>query len=133
MKSLSIELTEVTVHKCSKKRCFQNIGGIYKKTLTAKYKFRLQSVIWLLCPQALKPKNAQENWAFDVLYVHMYVFCKSISCLFSSGMKLGVKQCRDITDFALHCFLRVSLFLFYIYQNLGRKPPYKKLLKILWL
>ena len=40
MESSSIELIEVIVHKCSKKRCFQNIAGTYKKTPTAKYNFR---------------------------------------------------------------------------------------------
>ena len=40
MESFSIELIEVIAQKCSKKRCFQNIGGTYKKTLTAKYNFK---------------------------------------------------------------------------------------------
>ena len=40
MESFSIELTEVIVHKCSKKRCFKNIGGTYKKTPTLKYNVR---------------------------------------------------------------------------------------------
>ena len=40
MESFSIELIEAIVHKCSKKRFFQNIGGTYKKTHTAKYNFR---------------------------------------------------------------------------------------------
>ena len=40
MDSFSIEIIEVTVHKCSKKRCFRNIGGTYKKTLPVKYIFR---------------------------------------------------------------------------------------------
>ena len=41
MKSFSIELIKVIVHKCSKKRCFRNIGGTYKKTPTAKYKLQI--------------------------------------------------------------------------------------------
>ena len=32
MESFSNELMEVIVHKCSKKRCFRNIGEIYTKT-----------------------------------------------------------------------------------------------------
>ena len=32
MESFSIELIKVIVHKCSKKMCFRNIGGTYKKT-----------------------------------------------------------------------------------------------------
>ena len=40
MESFSIELIEVIAQKCSKKRCFQNIEGTYKKTLTAKYNFK---------------------------------------------------------------------------------------------
>ena len=39
MESFSIELIEVIVHKCSKKRGFWNIRGTYKKTTTAKYNF----------------------------------------------------------------------------------------------
>ena len=38
--SFSIELIEFIVHKCSKKRCFQNIGGTYKKSSTVKDSFR---------------------------------------------------------------------------------------------
>ena len=40
MEFFSIELIEVIVHKCSKKRCFKNIGGTYKKTPTLKYNVR---------------------------------------------------------------------------------------------
>ena len=40
MESFSIERIEVIVHKCSKKRCFRNTGGTYKKTPAAKYNFR---------------------------------------------------------------------------------------------
>ena len=40
MESFSSELKEAMVHKSSEKRCFQNIGGTYKKTPTLKYKFR---------------------------------------------------------------------------------------------
>ena len=40
MESFSIELIEAIVHKCSKKRCFRNTGGTYKKTPTVKYNFR---------------------------------------------------------------------------------------------
>ena len=40
MESFSIELIEVIVHKCSKNKRFQNIGGTYKKRTTAKYNFR---------------------------------------------------------------------------------------------
>ena len=40
IKSFSIELIEVIVHKCSKKRCFRNIGGTYNKTPTVKYNLR---------------------------------------------------------------------------------------------
>ena len=40
MESFSIELIEAIVHKCSKKRCFRNIGGTYKKTPTPKYNIR---------------------------------------------------------------------------------------------
>ena len=36
MESFSTELLEAIIHKCSRKRCFQNIGGTYKKTPTAK-------------------------------------------------------------------------------------------------
>ena len=38
--SFSIELKEVIVHKCSKKRRFRNIVGTYNKTPTPKYNFR---------------------------------------------------------------------------------------------
>ena len=41
----------------------------------------------------------------------MYVICMPISCLFSSGIKLGVRKFRDLIDFGLHWFLRVSLIL----------------------
>ena len=40
MGSFSIELIEVIVHKCSKNKRFQNIGGTYNKRTTAKYNFR---------------------------------------------------------------------------------------------
>ena len=40
MESLSIELIEAIVRKCSKKRFFGNIEGAYKKTPTGKYNFR---------------------------------------------------------------------------------------------
>ena len=103
MESLSTELIEVIVHKCFKKRCFRNIGGTYKNPPTAKYN----------CPQALEPKNEYENCAFDVLDVHMYALCISISCLVSSGMKLVVIMFRDLMDFGFHCSLRVSLNLLY--------------------
>ena len=39
MESFSIELIDVIVHKRSKKRCFRNIGGTYKKTPTGKHNF----------------------------------------------------------------------------------------------
>ena len=45
------------------------------------------------------------------MYVHMYVSCMSISCLLSSGRKVGVRKFRDLIDFGLHCSLRVSLIL----------------------
>ena len=137
MKSFSIELIEVIVHKCSKKRCFRNIGGTYKKTPAAKYNFRQQGVIWLLCLQALKPKNAQENCAFDVLDVHRYALCVFISCLFSSGMKFGVRKFRDLIDFGLHCSLRVSLILLYFtsirawVENLRIKNCIKNLMVVM--
>ena len=38
MESFSIELIEAIVQKCSKKRCFRNIGGTYKKTHTNEIK-----------------------------------------------------------------------------------------------
>ena len=44
----------------------------------------------------------------------MYAFCMSISCLFSSGVKLGVRTFRDLIDFGLYCSLRVSLILLYV-------------------
>ena len=113
MESFSIELIEAIVHNCSKKRCFQNIRETYKKTPTAKYNFRKQGLIWLLCPQTSKPKNVQKNCAFDVLDDDIYALCMSISCLFSSGMKLGLRKFRDLIDFGLHCSLRVSSILFY--------------------
>ena len=43
----------------------------------------------------------------------MYAFCMSISCLFSSGMKLGVRKSRDLMDSGLHCCLSVSSILVY--------------------
>ena len=43
----------------------------------------------------------------------MYALCMSISCLFSSKMKLVVRKFRDPVDFRLHCSLRVSLILLY--------------------
>ena len=43
----------------------------------------------------------------------MYALSMFISCLFSSEMKLGVRKFRDLIDFALHCYLRVSLILLY--------------------
>ena len=43
----------------------------------------------------------------------MYALCMSISCLFSSGITLGVRQFRDLIDFGLHCSLSVSLILLY--------------------
>ena len=70
MESCSIQLIEVIVHNCSKKRCFRNIGGTYKKTPTAKYNFRYYGVIWLICPQTSKPKILYKNCAFGVLDVH---------------------------------------------------------------
>ena len=137
MESFSIELIEVIAQKCSKKRCFQNIEGTCKKTLTAKYNFKQQGVIWLLCPQALKPKNTQENCAFDVLDVHMYALCMSISCLFSSGITLGVRQFRNLIDFGLHCSLSVSLILLYFIstrawvENLHIKNCIKNLMVVM--
>ena len=41
----------------------------------------------------------------------MYVLCMPISCLFSSGIKLGVRKLRDLVDFGPHWSLRVSLIL----------------------
>ena len=64
-------------------------------------------------PAGIKTKKCVGNWAFDTLDVHMYAFCMSISYLFSSGMKLGVRKFRDLFDFGLHYFLRVSLILLY--------------------
>ena len=40
IESFSIELIEVIVHRCSKKRCFRNIEETYKETPTAKCNFR---------------------------------------------------------------------------------------------
>ena len=41
----------------------------------------------------------------------MHVFCMSISCLFSSGMKLGVTKLGHLIDFGLHCSPRASSIL----------------------
>ena len=122
-----MEFIEVIVHKCSKKRCFRNIGGTYKKTPAAKYNFRQQGVIWLLCLQALKPKNAQENCAFDVLDVHMYALCIFMFVFFQDEVRSN--KIQGPYRFWLSLFPKgfIKFTLFYIYQSLDRKSPYKKL------
>ena len=82
MKSFSIELIEAIVHKCFKKRCFRNIGGAYRKTLTAKCNLRQQGVIWLTCPQTSKPKLYENcaTWTF---------ICMSFACPFHVCFPLG--------------------------------------------
>ena len=43
----------------------------------------------------------------------MYALCLSISCLFSSRMKVGVRKFGYLIDFSLACSLEVSLILLY--------------------
>ena len=67
----------------------------------------------------------------------MYYLCMSISCLFSSGMKLGVREFRNLIDFGLHCSLRISLILLYFVstgawvENLHIKNCIKNLLVVM--
>ena len=43
----------------------------------------------------------------------MYVFCMSISCLLSSGMKLEVRKFRNLIEFGFQGSVRVSSILLY--------------------
>ena len=78
MESFSIEVIEVIVHKCSTNGVFEIFEELIRKHSQRKTTSDNRCVIWLLCPQALKPKNALENCAFDVLDVHKYPLCMSI-------------------------------------------------------
>ena len=67
----------------------------------------------------------------------MYALCMSISCLFSSEMKLEVRKPRDLVGFGLHCSLRVSLILLYFIstrawvENLHIKNCIKNLMVVM--
>ena len=67
----------------------------------------------------------------------MYALCMSISCLFSSMMKLRVRKFRDLIDFGLHCSQRVSLILLYFIsirawvENLHVKNCIKNLMVVM--
>ena len=43
----------------------------------------------------------------------MYVFCMSISCLLSSGMKLEVRKFRNLIEFGFQGSVKVSSILLY--------------------
>ena len=61
----------------------------------------------------------------------------SISCLFSSGLKLGVIKFGDFLDFGFHCSLRVPLLLLYFIstrawvENLHIKNCIKNLMVVM--
>ena len=64
-------------------------------------------------PTDIRPKNCAQKLCVWRPGGHIYAFCMSISCLLSSGMKLGVKKLGDLIDFDLPCSLKVSSILFY--------------------
>ena len=106
-----IELIEAIVHKSSKKRCFWNIGGAYKKTPTANAASDNRVQFFCYDRRHQNEKLRTKTVHFNVLDVHMYALCMCISCLFSSGIRLGVTKFRDLIDFGLHfsllCFISV--------------------------
>lgn len=76
MESFWIELVELIVEKCSKKRCSQNIGRTYKKTRIPKYNFRQYKVIRPIRPQTsdvkLRIKVEQlTSWTSYVCLLHV--------------------------------------------------------------
>ena len=112
--------------------------GIFKilEELTWKHTRRIQlKMKWRSLHADIRPKNCVRQ-----LYIwrpgrHIYVFCMSISCLFSSGIKLGVRKFRDLIDFRLHCSLSVSSVLLYCISIRVWVENFhiKTVLKILWL
>ena len=58
MESFSIELIEVIAHKCSKKRCFRNIGETYKKHTHREIQHQIIGCNLATITAGIKIKNA---------------------------------------------------------------------------
>ena len=109
MESFSIALIEAIVHKYSRKKVFSKYWKNLQETTHTEIKLQIIGCNLTNMPAVIRPKPCIRKVGHPEC--HMYVFCMSISCLFSSGMKLGVWKFRFLIAFGLHRSLRVSLIL----------------------